>query len=421
MTQKKTDTIEVAAAKAGFSRGTGYRLAADPLPPQEKKPRGRRRPDPLADIFESEVVPILETSPLIRPVGVFEELMLRHPDLDPGVRRTLERRIRVWRAEHGPEKDVIFRQKHEPGRQGLSDFTRMGPLGVTVAGHPRRRPARAPPRRPPVRTHPDRHAPDRARRRRRGARPAHPARGRGPPTGPWTPPAPGAPASSASPTRVLPLWPPWSPRQRRRLFPVFVLRRRIPHLYLRLLRHLVRGDERDPHAPSRIEVQQTAELRELELPVIDVDGRPTPLFILDVAAQDPAARHPLTAAFAEPDLRAARRDLDGHSVVSGGDFLLGLDHPVEQVEDGGVRHGLEERTDADARHRHIRVGMFDDRDPALAGYPDFVEGRLAGRLLSHGNHRLSDVSGSGACPPRFMGQRSSPDVRRKPRTPLPHG
>ena len=137
MIQKKTDTIEVAAAKAGFSRATGYRLAADPpLPSLESKPRGRRRPDPLADIFESDVVPILENSPGIRPVGVFEELMRRHPELGPGVRRTLERRIRVWRAEHGPEQEVIFRQKHEPGRRGLSDFTHMGSLGVTVAGQP---------------------------------------------------------------------------------------------------------------------------------------------------------------------------------------------------------------------------------------------------------------------------------------------
>ena len=163
-------------------------------------------------------------------------------------------------------------------------------------------------------------------------------------------------------------------------------------LFVARIRHLVRGDERDPHAPSGIEVQQTAELAEIELPVIDVDGRLTPLVVLDVAAQDPAARHPLAAALAETDLRAARRDLDGHSVVSGSDFLLGLDHPVEQVEGGGVRHGLEERTDAHARHRHIRVGMFDDRDPVLSGYPDFVEGGLAGRLLSHGDHRLSDVS-----------------------------
>ena len=104
------------------------------MPSRENKPRGRRRPDPLADIFESDVVPILENSPGIRPVGVFEELMRRHPELGEGVRRTLERRIRVWRAEHGPEQDVIFRQKHEPARQGLSDFTHMRALGVTVAG-----------------------------------------------------------------------------------------------------------------------------------------------------------------------------------------------------------------------------------------------------------------------------------------------
>ncbi len=137
MTLKKTDTIEVAAAKAGFSRATGYRLVADPpLPSLESKARGRRRPDPLAAIFESDVVPILEKSPGIRPVGVFEELMRRHPELGEGVRRTLERRIRVWRAEHGPEQDVIFRQKHEPGQRGLSDFTHMGPLGVTIAGQP---------------------------------------------------------------------------------------------------------------------------------------------------------------------------------------------------------------------------------------------------------------------------------------------
>ena len=132
MILKKTHTIDVAAAKAGFSRATGYRLAEDPsLLSGKAAPRGRRRPDPLADIFATEVVPILENSPGIRPVGVFQELMQRHPELDPGVRRTLERRIRTWRAEHGPEQEVIFRQKHEPGHRGFSDFTHMGALGVT--------------------------------------------------------------------------------------------------------------------------------------------------------------------------------------------------------------------------------------------------------------------------------------------------
>ena len=132
MILKKTHTIDVAAAKAGFSRATGYRLAEDPsLLSGKAAPRGRRRPDPLVDIFETEVVPILENSPGIRPVGVFEALMQRHPKLDPGVRRTLERRIRAWRAEHGPEQEVIFRQTHEPGHRGFSDFTHMGSLGVT--------------------------------------------------------------------------------------------------------------------------------------------------------------------------------------------------------------------------------------------------------------------------------------------------
>jgi hypothetical protein len=37
---------------------------------------------------------------------------------------------------HGAEREVIFRQVHEPGRMGLSDFTDMSGLGVTVAGAP---------------------------------------------------------------------------------------------------------------------------------------------------------------------------------------------------------------------------------------------------------------------------------------------
>ena len=135
MTLKKTHTIGVAAAKAGFSRASGYRIAGDPSP-EPPPPRGRRRPDPLDGIFDEEVVPMLKSAPDIRPVGVFEELMRRHPDLDPGVRRTLERRIRAWRAEHGPEQEVIFRQTHEPGHRGLSDFTHANALGVSIAGQP---------------------------------------------------------------------------------------------------------------------------------------------------------------------------------------------------------------------------------------------------------------------------------------------
>jgi hypothetical protein len=135
MSFRSSHDVPAAAAKAGFSTATGYRIEDDPrLPSQKKAPRGRRRPDPLAEIWEAEIVPILKAAPGIRAVAVLEEMRRRHPDLHPNVRRTLERRIRAWRAVAGPEQDVIFRQSHEPGRLGSSDFTDMGGLGITIGG-----------------------------------------------------------------------------------------------------------------------------------------------------------------------------------------------------------------------------------------------------------------------------------------------
>ena len=137
MKHRQNDSVALAAAKAGISTATGYRLEkARSVPPSPKPPRGRRRPDPLADIFAADVVPLLEATPGLRAVAVFEEIRRRHPDLAPGIRRTLERRVRTWRALHGPEREVMFRQIHEPGAVGLSDFTDMNDFGVIVAGAP---------------------------------------------------------------------------------------------------------------------------------------------------------------------------------------------------------------------------------------------------------------------------------------------
>jgi hypothetical protein len=134
---QKDHPVEVAAAKASISRSTAFRIKKNPiLPSQRPASRGRRRPDPLESIFEAEVVPLLEAASGIRPVAVYEEMLRRHPELGEGIRRTLERRIRSWRAVHGEEQEVIFRQVHEPGRLGLSDFTDMGSLGVSIAGQP---------------------------------------------------------------------------------------------------------------------------------------------------------------------------------------------------------------------------------------------------------------------------------------------
>lgn len=84
--------LPMAAAQAGFSTATAYRLEQDRrLPSQKKEPRGRRRPDPLADIFDAEVVPLLESAPGIRPVAIFDELKRRHED-HPGF-------VERWSAE----------------------------------------------------------------------------------------------------------------------------------------------------------------------------------------------------------------------------------------------------------------------------------------------------------------------------------
>jgi hypothetical protein len=135
MSNRRKHSPAIAGAKAGFSASTAHRCEKDPrLPSQKMTPRGRRRADPLAGVWDSEVLPLLKAAPGLRPIGIFDELLRRHPGLNPGMRRTLERRIRAWRAVNGADREVIFRQEHPPGRMGLSDFTEVADLGVTIAG-----------------------------------------------------------------------------------------------------------------------------------------------------------------------------------------------------------------------------------------------------------------------------------------------
>src|SRR5205807_4604018 len=99
MSFRQAETPTVAAAKAGFSAATAYRIEQDPrLPSQKRSPRRRRRQDPLVAVWDSEVVPLLKSVPGLRPVAIFDEIRRRHPEIGAGVRRTLERRIRAWRA-----------------------------------------------------------------------------------------------------------------------------------------------------------------------------------------------------------------------------------------------------------------------------------------------------------------------------------
>ena len=102
MKYRSTDTTPVAAAKTGFSTATGYRLGEGPQPPSLRRaPRDRRRPDPLAGIFDAEVVPMPEAAPGLRPVAVPGEVLRRHPELGEGIRRTLTWAFRCQRLIFG--------------------------------------------------------------------------------------------------------------------------------------------------------------------------------------------------------------------------------------------------------------------------------------------------------------------------------
>ena len=88
-------------------------------------------PDPLVGLWDEEIV-LLITTPVLRPVTIYEDMMRRHPDRDwPSMRR-----ISQWKAHFGKKQEVNFRQEHPIGEQGQLDFTDINYLNVTVAGEP---------------------------------------------------------------------------------------------------------------------------------------------------------------------------------------------------------------------------------------------------------------------------------------------
>ena len=127
-------TQEVAAAKAGVSTRSGRRIEHTPVnkPPAER--HWRTREDPLEAVWERELVVLLEREPSLTGLTLLEYLQDHYPEhYDQRVLRTLQRRVKQWRALHGPDKEVIFRQQAVIGLQGFSDFTHPDDA-VTIAG-----------------------------------------------------------------------------------------------------------------------------------------------------------------------------------------------------------------------------------------------------------------------------------------------
>jgi hypothetical protein len=96
----------------------------------------RTRPDAFAQVWP-ELVERLELNPGLQAKTLFLDLQRRFPGrFADGQLRALQRRIKTWRASHGPAKEVFFDQVHHPGRLCASDFTHCSGLGVTIDGRP---------------------------------------------------------------------------------------------------------------------------------------------------------------------------------------------------------------------------------------------------------------------------------------------
>lgn len=128
-----------AAALAGISERTARRIEGlGGVAPAQQGPRvWRTRQDPFQTVWSSELVPQLECSPGLQALTLLESLQERHPGEYPDkLLRTLQRRVKDWRARFGPDKEVMFPQHHAPGIRGLSDFTKLKRVEVRVAGQP---------------------------------------------------------------------------------------------------------------------------------------------------------------------------------------------------------------------------------------------------------------------------------------------
>jgi Mu transposase, C-terminal domain len=132
----KDGHIGQAAMKAGMDRKTARRyVSAAKLPSEMKEPRWwRTRQDPFGEDWPT-VAEMLASTPGLEAQTVLDLMEAKWPGrYNETHLRTLQRRIRRWRAEHGPPREIWFTQAHRPGEAAQTDFTSTAELGITLAG-----------------------------------------------------------------------------------------------------------------------------------------------------------------------------------------------------------------------------------------------------------------------------------------------
>src|SRR5690606_23403463 len=132
------ETLRKASLKAGMDVKTARKyLKARKLPSTLRQVHDwRTREDVFAEVWD-ELQEKLKFRPGLEAKTLFDDLQRRYPGrFADGQLRTLQRRIKRWRATEGPPKEVYFEQVYTPGERSESDFTHMSRLGVTIRGEP---------------------------------------------------------------------------------------------------------------------------------------------------------------------------------------------------------------------------------------------------------------------------------------------
>lgn len=139
MTEKNKGHIQLtAASKAGISERSGRRIEKGEIVHASKPVRHwRTRKDPFEAVWEDEVVPMLEKNFKLQPLTLFEHFAPIYPNQFQNSKlRTFQRKVKKWKTLNGPGKEVMFLQEKIPGRMGLSDFTKLKKVTVTIKGKP---------------------------------------------------------------------------------------------------------------------------------------------------------------------------------------------------------------------------------------------------------------------------------------------
>jgi len=129
-------TMARAAAKAGMDEKTARKYRDLGKLPSEVRAEHTwcTREDPFAEVWE-EVRGKLEINPGLEAKTLFDDLQRRYAGrFADGQLRTLQRRVKTWRALEGPSREVFFAQVYHPGKLCQSDFTHMSELAVTIQG-----------------------------------------------------------------------------------------------------------------------------------------------------------------------------------------------------------------------------------------------------------------------------------------------